>query len=131
MTGQWFTTYCKLGFKGGTFAYLPGIESWRTHAFDAMEEEGRITLTLPPFLRPGSLHSPTFRQMLCDPSVFYHILTLCSYLKCKTRSWWEKCASSYNPFFRVVQITILATAKIARNTTRFSPWNGDKTLSTT
>ena len=36
-------------------------------------EEGRMTTTLPPFLRPGSLHSPTFCWMLCDPSVFYSI----------------------------------------------------------
>ena len=32
-----------------------------------------MTPTLPPFLRPGSLHSPTFCWMLCDPSVFYRI----------------------------------------------------------
>ena len=32
-----------------------------------------MTATLPPFLRPGSLHSPTFCWMLCDPSVFYRI----------------------------------------------------------
>ena len=36
-------------------------------------EEGRMTPTLPPFARPGSLHSPTFCWMLCDPSVFYRI----------------------------------------------------------
>ena len=36
-------------------------------------EEGRMTPMLPPFLRPGSLHSLTFCWMLCDPSVFYHI----------------------------------------------------------
>ena len=36
-------------------------------------EKGRMTPTLPPFLRPGSLHSPTFCWMLCDPSVFYRI----------------------------------------------------------
>ena len=33
----------------------------------------------------------------------------------------RKFASSYNPLFRVVQITIRATARIARNTIRFSP----------
>ena len=32
-----------------------------------------MTPTLPPFLRPGSLHSPTFCWMLCEPSVFYRI----------------------------------------------------------
>ena len=32
-----------------------------------------MTPTLPPFVRPGSLHSPTFCWMLCDPSVFYCI----------------------------------------------------------
>ena len=36
-------------------------------------EERRMTPTLPPFVRPGSLHSPTFCWMLCDPSVFYRI----------------------------------------------------------
>ena len=32
-----------------------------------------MTPTFPPFLRPGSLHSPPFCWMLCDPSVFYRI----------------------------------------------------------
>ena len=36
-------------------------------------EEGRMTPILLPFLLPGSLHSPTFCWMLCDPSVFYRI----------------------------------------------------------
>ena len=49
------------------------------------------------------------------------ILTLSWYLKYKTRSRWEKSASLYNPFFRIDQITILAIARIARNTTRFHP----------
>ena len=49
------------------------------------------------------------------------ILTLIWCLKYKTRSRWEKFASSNNPFFRVVQITIRATARIARNTTRSHP----------
>ena len=51
------------------------------------------------------------------------ILTLSWWQKNKIRSWIEKFAPSYNPFFRVVKITILATARIARNTTRCSPWN--------
>ena len=59
------------------------------------------------------------------------ILTLSWCLRNNIRSWWEKFASSYNAFFRVVQITILATARIARNTTRFSPSNGGRTLSRT
>ena len=32
-----------------------------------------MTPALPAFIRPGSLHSPTFYCMLCDPSVFYRI----------------------------------------------------------
>ena len=44
------------------------------------------------------------------------ILTLSWCLKNKIRPRWEKFASSYNPFFHIVLITILATAKIARNT---------------
>ena len=37
------------------------------------EKEGRMTPTMPPFVRPGSFYVPTFCQMLCGPSVFYHI----------------------------------------------------------
>ena len=59
------------------------------------------------------------------------ILTLSECLKYKTRSRGEKFASSYNPFFCVAQITILAIARIVRNTTSFSPLNGGETLSTT
>ena len=59
------------------------------------------------------------------------ILPLSWCLKYKTRSRWEKLASSHNPFFRVVQIIIRATARIARNTTRFSLWNGGRKLSMT
>ena len=33
--------------------------------------EGRMTPTLLPFVRPGSLHTPTYCRMLC---VFYRIL---------------------------------------------------------
>ena len=59
------------------------------------------------------------------------ILTLSWCLKNKIRSQWEKFAPSYNPFFHVIQITILAIARIARNTTRFSLRYGGSTLSTT
>ena len=38
-----------------------------------LAEEGRMTPTLLPFLRQGSLHSPTFCWMFCDPSIFYRI----------------------------------------------------------
>ena len=58
------------------------------------------------------------------------ILTLSWCLKNKIRSRWEKFALSYNPFFHVIQITIIATAKIVRNTTHFSPWSRGKVLST-
>ena len=61
----------------------------------------------------------------------YLILTLSWRLKNKIRFRWEKFAPSYNPLFRVCQITILATARIARNTLRFSPRYGGITLSTT
>ena len=86
-------------------------------------EEWRMTSTLPPFLRPGLLHSPYLLSNVMRSKRFlsHLILTLSWYLKNKTRSRWEKFASSYNPFFRVVQITIRATARITRNTTRFSP----------
>ena len=96
-------------------------------------EEGRMTPTLPPFVRPGSLHSPTFCWMLCDPSVFYRIGFWPSADAENTKPDHDekKFASSYNPLFRVVHITIRATARIARNTTCFSTWNGGRTLSTT
>ena len=54
------------------------------------------------------------------------ILTLSKCLKYKTRSRWEKFALSYNPFFRVVQITIRATARIARNTNVSHPETGEE-----
>ena len=50
-----------------------GVPKNPYHRRHVLAEEGRMTPTLPPFLRPGSLHSPTFCWMLCDPSVFYHI----------------------------------------------------------
>ena len=102
------------------------------HRRHAQEEERKMTPTLPPFVRPGSLHISTFCRMLWCPSDFYRIwfwLNWC--LKNKIRSQWKKFAPSYNPFFGVIQITILAIARIARNTTRFSPWYGGSTLSTT
>ena len=83
-----------------------------------------MTPILSPFVRSGSLHSPTFCRMLCDPSVFCRIW----WSWCLNNNIWEKFASSYNPLFRVVQITILATARIARNTTGFSPLNGGKNV---
>ena len=49
------------------------------------------------------------------------ILTISWCLKNKIRSQWERFTPSYNPFFRFVHNTILVTARIARNTTRFSP----------
>ena len=91
--------------------YLPGMGSLRTRTVDAMgrQREGRMTSTLPPFVRPGSLQSPTFCWMLCDPSVFYRIWFWPSAdaEKYKTRSRWEKVlhrhtipcfASSKSPF---------------------------------
>ena len=46
-------------------------DPYRRHHWPA--EEGRMTPTLAPFVQPGSLQSPTFCWMLCDPSVFYRI----------------------------------------------------------
>ena len=43
------------------------------HDSHAQEEEGSMNPALPFFVRTGSLHVPTFCQMLCDLSVFYHI----------------------------------------------------------
>ena len=51
------------------------------------------------------------------------ILTLSWYLKKRIRWRSETLAPSYNPFLCVVPITILATARIARNTTYFSPFH--------
>ena len=48
------------------------------------------------------------------------ILTLTWCLKSRIRSRWEKFVPSYNPFFYVVQITILATARITRDTIHFT-----------
>ena len=43
------------------------------HRRHAQEEGGRMTPTLPPFVRPCSLHAPTFCRMLCGLSIFYRI----------------------------------------------------------
>ena len=50
-----------------------GVPKDPYHRRHERAEEGRMTPTLPPFVRPGSLHSPTFCWMLCDPSIFYRI----------------------------------------------------------
>ena len=55
-------------------------------------------------------------------------MTLSWCLKKIIRSRWKKIPHSYYPFFRVVQITILATSRIVRNTKSFSPFYGGKTL---
>ena len=108
-------------------AYLPGVGSRRTPTVDAMGRQRR----------EGWLeHCPfSYDQARCihPTSAEYYAIQAFSIASDfdpkqmpkikKNRSWWEKFASSYNPFFRVLQITIRATAKIARNTTRFSPWN--------
>ena len=52
-------------------------------------------------------------------------------LKKKISSRWEKFLPLYNPLFRIIQIHILARARIARNTTRFSNLNRSKTLTAT
>ena len=62
-------------------------------------------------------------------SLSHLILTLSWCLKTKIRSRLEMFAPSYNLFFHVVQIIIQATARIARNTTRFSSSNWDQKLS--
>ena len=67
-----------------------------------------------------SIGATTLEGFSADSS--HLILTRSWYLKNKIRSRWEKFAPSYNPLFRVCQITILATARITRNTTRFLPW---------
>ena len=64
--------------------------------------------------------------MLSKRFLWHLILTLSWCQKNNIWSRWEKFASSYNPFFRVAQITILATTSIVRNTIRFSPWNGGR-----
>ena len=73
--GQWLTAHCWLGIKGKKQFYLPGMGLLRTRTVDAMGRQRREGWLqhCPPFLRPGSLHSPTFCWMLCDPSIFYHI----------------------------------------------------------
>ena len=111
--------------------YIPRVGFQRTKAVVAMcrkRREGWLQ-RCPPFVWPGLMHAPTFCRMFCNPNVFCCIwfwsLSWC--LKNKIRSQWEKFASSYNSF-HIVQITILSTARIAKNTTRFSLWSWGKTL---
>ena len=72
-----------------------------------------------------------FNVMLSKHFLSHLIWTLSWCLKKGIRLWWEKFPPSYNPFFHVVQITILDTLRIARNATGFSPFHGGKTLPTT
>ena len=68
---------------------------------------------------------PPFVECYAGQAFLSHLfLTLSWCLKNNIKSQWEKFTSSYNSFFRVLQITILVTVRIARNTTLFSPWNG-------
>ena len=57
---------------GTKIAYLPGMGSWRTRdrSRHAQEEEGRMTSTLLPFVRPGSLHTPNFVSNVMRPKRF-------------------------------------------------------------
>ena len=55
--------------------YLLGVGPRSTRTVDAMgrKRRERWLQHFPPFVWPGSKHSPTFCWMLCDPSVFYRI----------------------------------------------------------
>ena len=100
-----------------------GFSKDRDRSHHAQKEERRMTPTLSPFGRPGSLHSPPsaecyVAQTFTNPCNFDPKLMP----KEQNQITMRKSPPSYNPFFSVVQITILATARIARNTTRFSSW---------
>ena len=75
MTGTMTDNILLTRFQGGKQCLLTGgvVPKDPYHRRYGPAEEGRMTPTLPPFLRLGSLHSPTFCRMLCDPSVFYRI----------------------------------------------------------
>ena len=106
-------------------AYLPGIRSRRTWTFVA-RKRGKDDSKVAPF-RTTRLTACTHllsNVMQSKRFLSHLILTLSWCLKNKIRSRWEKFASLYNPFFRISQIAILATAMIVRNTTCFSPRYG-------
>ena len=95
-------------------------------------EEGRISHIAPFLMTRLAAFTHLFLNVMQSKRFLSHLVLILSWcLKYKTRSRWEKFASSYNPLFRFVQITILATARIARNTIHFSPWNGGRILSMT
>ena len=110
-----------------------GVPKDTYHRRHGPAEEGKDDSNFAPLLTTGlAAFTHILLNFMRSKRFLSHlILTLSWYRKYKTRSRWEKFASSYNPFFPVVQITIRATARIARNTTRFSPWNGGRTVSTT
>ena len=114
--------------KGNKQTTYPGV-----HSDHAQEEKGRMTPRLPPFVRPGSLHAPTFCWIYAIQAFFIasDFDPKLMPKEKKIRSRWEKFALSYNPFFRVVQITIRAIDRIPRKTSRYSLWNWGKTLFTT
>ena len=121
------------GRKGTINFYLPGVGSRRTRSGVTMRRKRREGWLQHCPLRMTRLAACTHFLSYVKRSKHFPlhlILTLSWCLKNKIRSWWENFALSYNPFFRLVQITILATPRIARNTTHLSPWNWGKTLST-
>ena len=116
---------------GTSKSYLPGVGSRRTQSVVAMHWKRR---------EGGFQHCPLLYYLACSTHLLSNvmqsnrflshlILTLSWCPKNKIRSRWEKFAPSYNPFFCVIQITILATVRITINTTCFSPWNRGKLMS--
>ena len=87
--------------------------SWRTQTIIARKKEGW-----------HQHYSLSYNQARCmhPPFVECYAVQAFSITFNFDSTWWEKFASSYNPFFYISQITIIATARIARNITRFSPW---------
>ena len=75
MTGTMTHNILLTRFQGGKTILLTrdGVPKDPYRRRHGSAEEGKMTPTLPPFVRPGSLNSLTFCWMLCDPSVFYHI----------------------------------------------------------
>ena len=121
-------------YKGIMPTYRDGVPKDPYRRRHGHEEEGRKDdSNIVPFCMT---RLAAFTYLLSNVMRFkrflsHQILTISWCLKYKTRSRWEKFSSSYDPFFHVVQITILATARISINTTAYSPWNGGKTLSLT
>ena len=100
-----------------------GVSKDTVRSHHTLEEEGRMTPYVASFCttRLAACTHLLLNVMRSKTFLSHLILTLSWCLKNKIRSRWEKFAPSYNPFFRIGQITILAQLGSWETPHLFSP----------